>query len=130
MLQSFYEDTSVPLLTSPEADKWPGEVLPPDFMNYNQDFSVPELFLLEDIDSLPEKFDDVGSEEDLLSILDEIITEDEKKTEGKFLTNVAIRTREIDYIIAFFSHDLQLLPLQLSLLLSPEISFPVSCNTL
>lgn len=83
MLQSFYEDTSVPLLTSPEADKWPGEVLPPDFMNYNQDFSVPELFLLEDIDSLPEKFDDVGSEEDLLSILDEIITEDEKKTEGK-----------------------------------------------
>ena len=79
---SLYEDTSIPLLTSPEADKWPGEAIFPDF-NYNQDFLVPELFLLENIDCLPEKYDDVEPEDELLSILEEIITEDEKKSEGK-----------------------------------------------
>ena len=89
--QSFYEDTSIPSLTSPETDKWLGEVLPPDFNN-NQDFSVPELFMLEDVSSLPDMFDDTGSDEEVLSILDEIIMKDEKKTEGK--QNRAITTRE------------------------------------
>ena len=77
---SFYEDTSA--LTSPEADKWPGEAIFPGF-NYNQDFLVPELFLLENIDCLAEKYDDVEPEDELLSILEAIITEDEKKTEGE-----------------------------------------------
>ena len=89
--QSFYEDTSIPSLTSPETDKWLGEVLPPDFNN-NQDFSVPELFMLGDVSSLPDMFDDTGSDEEVLSILDEIIMKDEKKTEGK--QNLAITTRE------------------------------------
>ena len=89
--QSFYEDTGIPSLTSPETDKWLGEVLPPDFNN-NQDFSVPELFMLEDVSSLPDMFDDTGSDEEVLSILDEIIMKDEKKTEGK--QNRAITTRE------------------------------------
>lgn len=79
---SFYEDTSAPSLTSPEADKWPGEAIFPG-LNYNQDFLVPELFLLENIDCLAEKYDDVEPEDELLSILEEIITEDEKKTEGE-----------------------------------------------
>ena len=79
---SLYEDTSAPSLTSPEADKWPGEAIFPVF-NYNQDFLVPELFLLENTDCLPEKYDDVEPEDELLSILEEIMTEDEKKTEGK-----------------------------------------------
>lgn len=81
IFHSLYEDTSVPLLTSPEADKWPGEAIFPDF-NYNQDSLVPELFLLENIDDLPEKYDDVEPEDELLSFLEEIIMEDEKKTEG------------------------------------------------
>ena len=79
---SLYEDTSAPSLTSPEADKWPGEAIFPGF-NYNHDFLVPELFLLENIDCLSEKYDDVEPEDELLSILEEIITEDEKKTEGE-----------------------------------------------
>lgn len=66
-------------------------MLPPDFNN-NQDFSVPELFMLEDVSSLPDMFDDTGSDEEVLSILDEIIMKDEKKTEGK--QNRAITTRE------------------------------------
>ena len=82
---SLYEDTSAPSLTSPEADncdKWPGEAIFPGF-NYNQEFLVPELFLLENVDCLPEKYDDVEPEEELMSILEEIITEDKKKTEGE-----------------------------------------------
>jgi len=79
---SLYEETSESSLTSPEADKWPGEAIFPGF-NYNQDFLVPELFLLGNIDCLPEKYDDVEPEDELLSILEEIITEDKKKTEGK-----------------------------------------------
>lgn len=81
-VNSFYEDSTIPSLTSPEADKWPGEVLSQDFSD-NRDFSVPELFLLEDVNSLPDMVDDTGSDEELLSILDEIIMEDEKKTEDK-----------------------------------------------
>lgn len=78
---SLYEDTTAPSLTSPEADKWPGEAIFPGF-NCTQDFLVPEIFLLENIDCLPEKYDDVEPEDELLSILEEIITEDEKKIEG------------------------------------------------
>lgn len=81
LFQSLYEDTSVPLLTSPEADKWPGEATFPDF-TYNQDSLVPELFLLDNIDDLPEKYDEVEPEDELLSFLEEIIMQDEKKTEG------------------------------------------------
>lgn len=82
---SLYEDTSAPSLTSPEADncdKWPGEAIFPGY-NYNQEFLVPELFLLENVDCLPEKYDDVEPEDELMSILEEIITEDKKKTEGE-----------------------------------------------
>lgn len=112
MLQSFYEDTSVPLLASPEADKWPGDggdVILPEFMNYSQDCLVPELFLLENIDDLPEKYDEVEPEEELLSILEEIITEDEKKTEGKNKNSRARRgTRVVQaYIIIFSACNLQ-----------------------
>lgn len=53
---------------------------------------MPELFMLEDVSSLPDMFDDTGSDEEVLSILDEIIMKDEKKTEGK--QNLAITTRE------------------------------------
>ena len=43
---------------------------------------MPELFLLENIDGFPLNYDDVEPEDELLSFLEEIITEDEKKTEG------------------------------------------------
>ena len=89
---SFYEDDSFPLLASPEADKWPGEMILPDF-NYNEDCLVPDLLLMENMDDLPERFDDVGPEEELLSFLEEIITEDEKKSQGK--QQFAICTRVI-----------------------------------
>lgn len=89
-MNSFYEDTSIPSLTSPETDKWLGEVLPPDFNN-NQDFSVPELFMLEDVSSLPDMFDDTGSDEEMLSILDEIIMKDEKKTEAKVVVSGEVK---------------------------------------
>lgn len=48
--------------------------------------------MLEDVNSLPDMVDDTGSDEELLSILDEIIMEDEKKTEGK--QKLAIMTCE------------------------------------
>ncbi|KAJ7380010.1 hypothetical protein OS493_012772 [Desmophyllum pertusum] len=99
-MNSFYEDTSVPLLASPEADKWPGDggdVILPEFMNYSQDCLVPELFLLENIDDLPEKYDEVEPEEELLSILEEIITEDERKTEGSIESST--ETSHVDTIL-------------------------------
>ena len=43
---------------------------------------VPELLLAENIDVFSDKYDDVAPEE-IFSILEEIITEDENKTEGK-----------------------------------------------
>ena len=83
LFESFYEDnTSLPLRTTPEPDKWSGEAAFTADFNYNQDFLVPELFLLENMDGFSEQYDDVEPQDELLSFLEEIIAQDEKKTEG------------------------------------------------
>ena len=72
---SLYEDYHLPLLASPEVDKWPEATLP-DF-SCSQDFLVPELLQMENLS------DDVEPQEELLSLLEEVITEDEKKNKGR-----------------------------------------------
>lgn len=72
---SLYEDYHLPLLASPEVDKWPEATLP-DF-SCGQDFLVPELLQMENLS------DDVEPQEELLSLLEEVITEDEKKNKGR-----------------------------------------------
>ena len=59
--------------------------------NYNQDYLVPDLLLMDNIQDLTERYDNAEPDEDLLSILDEIITEDEKKAEGKQTYAITIR---------------------------------------
>ena len=72
---SLYDDYHLPLLASPEVDKWPEATLP-DF-SCGQDFLVPELLQMENLS------DDVQPQEELLSLLEEVITEDEKKNKGR-----------------------------------------------
>lgn len=71
-------------MASPEADRsrWSGEMILPD-VNYNEDCLVPELLLMENIHDLPETYHDVEPREEFLSILEEIIARDEKKSEGR-----------------------------------------------
>lgn len=76
-LFSLYENEGFSAVTHPETDKWVGEMILPDF-TCNQDYQVPELLLLNDDRS----YDCGEPEEELLSILEEIISEDEKKNEG------------------------------------------------
>lgn len=59
--------------------------------NYNQDCVVPDLLLLDNIQDLTERYDNAEPDEELLSILEEIITEDEKKVEGKQTYAISIR---------------------------------------
>ncbi|KAM7446481.1 hypothetical protein ABFA07_005141 [Porites harrisoni] len=73
-VNSLYEDYHLPLLASHEVDKWPEATLP-DF-SCSQDFLVPELLQMENLS------DDVEPQEELLSLLEEVITEDEKKNKG------------------------------------------------
>lgn len=74
---SLYEDCHLPLLASPEVGKWPEATLP-DF-SCSQDFLVPELLQME---NLSERIEVVEPQEELLSLLEEVITEDEKKNKG------------------------------------------------
>ncbi|XP_074632312.1 uncharacterized protein LOC141890658 isoform X2 [Acropora palmata] len=74
---SLYENESFSAVIHPDTDKWLGEMVLQDF-NDNQDYQVPELHLLNDGGS----YDCGEPEEELLSILEEIICEDEKKNEG------------------------------------------------
>lgn len=76
---SLYEDESFSAVIHPDTDKWLGEMVLQDF-NYIQDYQVPELPLLNDGGS----YDCGEPEEELLSILEEIICEDEKKNEGNY----------------------------------------------
>ena len=87
---SFYEDDSLPLLAAPESDKWPGELMLQN-SNYNQDCLVPDLLLMDNIPDLTERYDNAEPDEELWSILEEIITEDEKKAEGKQTYAISIR---------------------------------------
>ena len=87
---SFYEDDSLPLLAAPESDKWPGELMLQN-SNYSQDCLVPDLLIMDNIQDLTERYDNAEPDEELLSILEEIITEDEKKAEGKQTYAISIR---------------------------------------
>lgn len=91
---SFYADDSFPLLSSPNTDKWPGDMILPDF-NDSQDGLVPEqlpeLLLMENQHSFDQKGDNAEPDEELLSILEEIITEDELKNKGKQTLAINIR---------------------------------------
>lgn len=66
----------------------------PDF-NDNQDGLVPEqlpeLLLMENQHSFDQKGDNAEPDEELLSILEEIITEDELKNKGKQTLAINIR---------------------------------------
>ncbi|XP_068730369.1 uncharacterized protein [Montipora capricornis] len=70
---SLYEDESFPAFASSETDKWLGEIVFPD-LTCSKDCLVPESLLLDDRVKEPD--------EELLSILEEIISEDETKNEG------------------------------------------------
>lgn len=59
---------------------------------------VLELFLLENVDCLLEKYDDVEFEEEFMFILEEIIMEDKKKIEGEVKLYMLIKCVKLIWV--------------------------------